>query len=188
MASGEVFHFHARLHRLDFSSVAEELANEFFMDLLDCSCGTGGMLRQLHHSFPDVHMSGLDADPQAIEEARRATKFPVDFRVGTLDALPFPDASFDVVLCRDGLRRCKEPVAFFKELHRVLRPNGRLILQDWSPVSGLGRMLALLSGNERFVPVSLGELQSLCDDSGMMLDLHENPKSHRLHFVAHRPR
>lgn len=88
---------------------------------LDLACGTGRML--------DLAGTGLDISPNMIAEARK--KHPEKRLVhGDATSLPFPDASFDAVFSLHFIMHLNpEPTcAVLNEVHRVLRPGGRFIL------------------------------------------------------------
>ena len=102
--------------------------------LLDAGCGTGGTLHHLRAAAPSVRLYGMDFDRQACALARAKCDCPI--AAGSIDALPFASQAFDVILSADVLchRSVDEPAAL-AELHRCLKPGGRLILNlpayDW---------------------------------------------------------
>ncbi len=67
------------------------------------------------------------------------------WREGNLEALPFADGAFDVVLCQQGLQFCPDKAAAVSELRRVLRDGGRLALSVWRDIRHFPYMLALTS-------------------------------------------
>jgi ubiquinone/menaquinone biosynthesis C-methylase UbiE len=80
-------------------------------------------------------VTGLDISHSFVEiasgYARRAA-VPVDFRQGDVAALPFPAASFDVIVCQAAFKNFREPVTALNEMRRVLRPGGVAVIQDMS--------------------------------------------------------
>src|SRR5258708_23532725 len=64
--------------------------------ILDAGCGTGGLLKRLGADFPANKLFGLDFEPAAVRRA--ATKSGAAAVAGTVNALPFADASFDAIL------------------------------------------------------------------------------------------
>ena len=95
--------------------------------LLDAGCGTGGMLYTLRKTHPEWQVMGLDRSSVAVEYCRQRGVGDVSF--GSVDEMPFPTASFDVVLSLDVLyhRQVLQNRAIF-EMARVLKPGGILIL------------------------------------------------------------
>ncbi|MEP6809880.1 MAG: class I SAM-dependent methyltransferase [Chthoniobacterales bacterium] len=96
--------------------------------LLDAGCGSGGMLARLHERFPHAHLTGLDYSARALElTSQRQTG--ATLLEGSADALPFADAQFDFVLSLDVLIvGGVDEAAALREMHRVLRPGGLLLL------------------------------------------------------------
>jgi SAM-dependent methyltransferase len=96
--------------------------------VLDAGCGTGGLLAVLRQRRPDLATIGLDFDPSA---ARQAVHKAGEKRivVGSINALPFADASFDAAIAADVLcHAAVEPMPALGELRRVLRPGGALVV------------------------------------------------------------
>ena len=58
----------------------------------------------------------------------------VEWREASAVELPFTEAAFDVVLCQSGLQFFPDRPASLREMHRVLKPGGRLILSVWGPI------------------------------------------------------
>jgi len=95
--------------------------------ILDAGCGTGGFLARLRAARPRGRLAGLEYDPAAA--ARAAAKAGAQVAAGSIGALPFGGASFDAAVSLDVLcHRAVEPGRALAELHRVLRPGGRLVL------------------------------------------------------------
>jgi len=102
--------------------------------LIDVGCGTGRLLGYIKDNWPSLAVSGLDLSRAYLDAATRLLRrfSNVDLVVGAAEAMPLPDADFDVVVCTYLLhelpRRVRPRVA--AEIARVLRPGGRLILVD----------------------------------------------------------
>lgn len=96
--------------------------------ILDAGCGTGMNLKAL--SRDDWEVSGVDASEAALELARRRGTFPL--RRAFLEALPFPDASFDLIYSMDVVYMLTRPrlEAALSGFHRILKPGGRLMLHS----------------------------------------------------------
>lgn len=95
--------------------------------LLDAGCGTGGWLQSLGYARPDIMRTGLEYDPRAAGYAEG--KAGCRIVVGTINALPFEAGAFDLVTSADVLcHAAVDQEAALTELHRVLAPDGRLIL------------------------------------------------------------
>ncbi|MEI6160930.1 MAG: class I SAM-dependent methyltransferase [Roseococcus sp.] len=95
--------------------------------ILDGGCGTGGFLAKLRKAHPRAELFGVEY--AEVAAARAAAKAGAHVAAGTVNALPFPDASFDAVVsldvvCHGGV----EEAAALAEFRRVLRPGGLLVL------------------------------------------------------------
>ena len=103
--------------------------------LLDAGCGTGALVRRLLDGpAEDLRPTLLDCCPQMLEQAR---DLPCTRRLGTLLALPFADATFDVVCSSWAIEACEDPIAAIAEMSRVLRPGGSLHLAFCAERPGL---------------------------------------------------
>ncbi len=98
--------------------------------LLDLGCGDGAFCAFAARHGAIVH--GVDAEPDAIAEAMEAVPGG-DFRLGLMESLPWPDASFDVVTSFDAVQYALDPELALIEGARVLRPDGRLAVCKWGP-------------------------------------------------------
>jgi SAM-dependent methyltransferase len=110
--------------------------------VLDIACGTGNVTIPLARR--GVMVTGLDMTPGLLEEARaRAARDGLDiqFDEGFAETLPYPDASFDVVVSMFGIMFSPFPETVASEMARVLRPGGRLALANWTQ-SGFGWKMA----------------------------------------------
>lgn len=104
-------------------------------DVLELACGAGGLGLAAARRAPGVRVVLSDVAPPMVSiAAARAQGTPgVRTRVLDLEAIDVPDGSFDVVLCREGLMFAGDPERAAAEVHRVLRPGGRLAASVWGP-------------------------------------------------------
>ena len=102
-------------------------------DVLEVAVGTG---RNLLFYPEDVRLTGVELSQEMLTIARRqATRLGrrADLRQGDAQALPFPDGSFDTVVCTISLCSIPDDRQAVAEMKRVLRPGGRLLLLDHVP-------------------------------------------------------
>jgi SAM-dependent methyltransferase len=115
-------------------------------NVLDVACGTGVVAVTAARRGATV--SGLDLSPVLLERARHNAHLAgttVAFTEGDAEALPYPDASFDVVLSQFGHIFAPRPAVVLSEMLRVLKPGGRLAFATWPPEHFTGRMFALVN-------------------------------------------
>lgn len=99
--------------------------------VLDVGCGDGVLSIRLAQEGAEV--TGLDSDPRMLEAARRRAvdaDVPVALVAGRAESLPFPDATFEVVVAVTVLCFVPEPLEAVAEMARVLRPGGRLVIGE----------------------------------------------------------
>jgi ubiquinone/menaquinone biosynthesis C-methylase UbiE len=100
-------------------------------DVLEIGCGRGGGTAYLFETHRPRTMTGLDLARSAIARCRRDHARPgLTFLRGDAEALPFADASFDVVVNVESSHCYPDVPRFLGEVHRVLRTHGHLLLAD----------------------------------------------------------
>jgi MPBQ/MSBQ methyltransferase len=101
--------------------------------VLDVGCGIGGSSRILAREYGFV-VTGITISPQQVNRAQQLTPadLPVQFQVDDAMAMSFPDASFDVVWSIEAGPHMPDKAVFAKELLRVLKPGGVLVVADWN--------------------------------------------------------
>lgn len=127
-------------HLVDFAGVRPGEA------VLDVGCGTGVVA--ITAARAGARVSALDLTPELLEHAREnekiATAGTIDWTEGDAERLPYPDASFDVVLSQFGHMFAPQPDAAIAEMRRVLKPGGRVAFATWPPEHFVGRFFALV--------------------------------------------
>jgi MPBQ/MSBQ methyltransferase len=101
--------------------------------VLDVGCGIGGSSRILARDY-GFTVTGITISPQQVKRAQALTpqELDVTFQVDDAMALSFPDASFDVVWSIEAGPHMPDKAIFAKELMRVLKPGGVLVVADWN--------------------------------------------------------
>ena len=172
-----------RARTLDFAGVR---AGE---RVLDVGCGTGTLAIAAKQRVGATAMvAGVDASAEMIERARRkaeGVRVDVDFRIAAAEAMPWPDASFDVAICsmmlhhlpRETRERC------LREVRRVLTPRGRLFIVEFSitePRRGIIARLHKRGG------LSIDGLQTMLADTGFA-GVHTGEVGRNLVFLLTSP-
>jgi SAM-dependent methyltransferase len=121
----ETHWWYGALHRLIFHALEEELPDWREKEILDVGCGTGVILTRLGN--PDKN-AGVDLSPVAVAFCRERGLNNV--MEGDISALPFPDQSFDAVICSSVLYHqwVGDVGDAVSEMYRILRPSGVLLI------------------------------------------------------------
>lgn len=161
--------------------------------VLDVACGTGDLAQAFARGSPAARIIGIDFTPEMLAIARRkrarldpSSAARIEYVEGDALALPFPDASADVLSIAFGVRNVQDPRRAIAEFARVLRPGGRLVVlefdrPDLAPVRWLNalysgwlmpRTATLLSadrtGAYRYLPRSIGTFMTRCELCALM--------------------
>jgi SAM-dependent methyltransferase len=101
--------------------------------ILDLGCGTGIVSRRLRDRLGGAaRVTGVDASAAMLEMARSLAP-ELEWREANAMALPFDDGSFELVLSQQMLQFVPDRAAALREVRRVLRPGGRVVLSTWRP-------------------------------------------------------
>ncbi len=118
--------------------------------VLDVACGTGVV--SVTAARRGAHVTGLDLTPELLERARQnaaIAEVAVAFHEGDVEALPFEDRAFDVVVSQFGHMFAPRPDVAVREMLRVLKPGGTIAFSTWPPDLFVGRVVGLVS---RYMP------------------------------------
>jgi SAM-dependent methyltransferase len=109
--------------------------------------GTGSGLVAIVAAQQGAHATGIDPTPallaKAKENAALASCRDIEWFEGTAERLPFPDASFDIVLSQYAHMFSPQPEAAAREMLRVLKPAGRIAFAAWTPDGLAPRLMGL---------------------------------------------
>jgi ubiquinone/menaquinone biosynthesis C-methylase UbiE len=107
--------------------VLAELEKMSYRSVLDVSCGTGTILSAI---TPNVRKTGLDISPKMIYGAKQKLGDNADLIVGDSEMLPYVNGSFDMITCILAFHHFEQPEIVMREMHRVLRRSGRVMICD----------------------------------------------------------
>jgi ubiquinone/menaquinone biosynthesis C-methylase UbiE len=151
--------------------------------VLDVGCGTGTLAIAIKPRVGAGEVHGIDASPEMIQVAREKSAkagSAIDFRVALIEAIPFPDASFDLVASSLMLHHLPDDLKAkgFLEVRRVLKPGGRFMAVDFAAHSHspLGHLLSIF-GHSRGESM-LDKLTPMLKDAGFS-DVEGIPTRHK---------
>lgn len=97
--------------------------------ILDAGCGGGELLRRMAERVPEAKLAGVDISAASVEAARKRNRKAIaagrmEVVEGSVEALPWPDATFDLVTACETVYFWEDPAKAFREIARVLKPGG----------------------------------------------------------------
>src|SRR5205085_10921846 len=157
--------------------------------VLDVGCGTGTLALALKSRMGTGEVNGVDASPEMIEVAKeKAAKAgsEFDFQVALIEAIPFPDATFDLVTSSLMLHHLPDDLkrTGLDEIRRVLKPGGRFMAMDFAahshsplgPGRPLGHLFSIV-GHSRGASM-VDKLMPMLQDAGFS-DVEGIPTRHK---------
>ena len=117
------------IRRIEWRDMLEWLDPKEGERILDIACGGGNLSLKIAEKGCEVY--GIDISEKAINSAKHLAereKMTCKFEVGSAEDLPYPDRYFDKVVCSSSLEHFKDNIRALKEMRRVLKPNGSVVL------------------------------------------------------------
>lgn len=140
--------------------------------VLDVGCGTGEVTFLAKSCAKNGNVYGIDPAPEMITVARKKAarkKLEIDFRLGVIESLPFPDSSIDVVTSSLMMHHLPEDLKVdgLAEIYRVLKPGGRLLVADFMrPTGSLLNHLFIAFTRHQGLKSGIEDLQKLLKVAG----------------------
>jgi ubiquinone/menaquinone biosynthesis C-methylase UbiE len=104
--------------------------------ITDIGCGPGYLLQSVSKEFPENKLVGVDISKEMVEKAKAnfasmGYSERIEFRQGVADSLPFEDDTQDFIVSTFSLHHWADPEVSFKEIYRVLKPGGQMLIFDF---------------------------------------------------------
>jgi len=120
-------HYLKRTHERSFDFLGAHSG----MKMLDIACGTGKFLDLAARKLSPAFLMGVDPNPSMLEEAQKRISDNTILRQASAYEIPADDQSFDRIVCLNSFHYFERPEKALREMRRVMKPNGKLILTDW---------------------------------------------------------
>lgn len=117
------------IRRIEWRRMLEYLDPKVGERVLDIACGGGELSLKVAERGCEV--CGIDISESGIKHAKRLAEregITCDFRVGNAEDLPYPDGYFDKIVCSSSLEHFGDDIKALNEMHRVLKPDGTVVL------------------------------------------------------------
>lgn len=115
--------------------------------VLEVACGTGRATRRLRETLPpQVKLVATDLSESMLDYARQNVPGDIEWRQADAQELPFPDATFDGLVCQFCLMFVRDKELAIREFRRVLKPGGKALVWTWdslanNPITNLNKQL-----------------------------------------------
>ncbi|KAA3623436.1 MAG: SAM-dependent methyltransferase [Proteobacteria bacterium] len=173
LAAVDEFHIRGREATRDMAAALGLRAGQ---RVLDAGCGLGGAARRLAVEY-GCRVTGVDLNPEycsvaAAFASRLALSGRLDYAAADATRLPFADQSFDVVWTQHSSMNIRDKHRLYRELHRVLRPGGRIAISDVVQGSGGGVLYPTPWANraEMSFLVTASQLEHVLGEAGFEVD------------------
>src|SRR5262245_53622513 len=138
---------------------AQRLSAEPEEQVLDLATGTGWSARNVARS--GAHVTGVDISPEllaAAQELSAHVRPVIRFELADAERLPFADRHFDGVISTFGVIFAQDQEQAARELGRVIRKGGRLVLATWAPSGSVANFFALIARHSNAPPPAVSPL------------------------------
>lgn len=130
--------------RRQYNYILKKISEYKISSLLDVGCGTGEMLRLISERFPKIELTGVDISLNMLDKAKSKIGNMANLILSDSEKLPFDDNSFELVMCNDSFHHYPSPLNVLSEFHRVLKPEGTLLISDYSIGFPIRQLMNLL--------------------------------------------
>lgn len=100
------------------------------LKILDISCGTGELLKELHQKCPILELQGMDLSENMLAAAKKKLPSTIELRRGDVHNLPYHDNYFDLVMTTEAFHHYYDQAKALQEMIRVAKNNGKIIVND----------------------------------------------------------
>lgn len=128
--------------------------------MLDVGCGAGQIA--IPAARAGAQVTGIDIASNLVEHARKRAAqegLTIRFDEGDAEQLPYPDASFELVVSLIGAMFAPRPDLVAAELLRVCRPGGRIAMANWTPEGHVGQMFKIIASHVAPSPLMVSPLK-----------------------------
>ncbi|HKM09494.1 MAG TPA: class I SAM-dependent methyltransferase [Candidatus Methanomethylophilaceae archaeon] len=160
--------------------------------ILDVGCGGGMQMKMLGDKFPKAHLTGVDISEESVRFALNYNKDKVSSGLCRVDQapaeeLPYPDKTFDLVSAFETYFFWTDPVTAFREIYRVLRPNGILmVISEQYPHPNFEERNKKVADRTGLKLIDNEELLSILIDAGFKVEYTTLPEKNWVCFIANK--
>ena len=144
----------------------------------DLGCGPGYLVLEMARQAPGLHVTGIDLSEKMLADARQSAQQAglgerVDFRLGNVEEIPFPDQSLDLVVSTASLHHWADPLKVLNEIARVLKPGGAFYIFDLRRDMAPPFYLMIWFATQFIVPAALHRVNEPMGSRNASYTVHE---------------
>jgi ubiquinone/menaquinone biosynthesis C-methylase UbiE len=129
----------------------------------DLGCGAGQLAMEMARNAPGLHVTGIDLSEKLLADARQSAEHAgregrVEFRLGNVEQIPFPDQSLDLVISTISLHHWNDPTRVLGEIERILKPGGAYYIFDLRRDMAAPFYLLIWFATQFVVPAALHQI------------------------------
>ena len=109
------------------TSALTEINKNDKMEVLDLGCGPGELISELTNKFKNIEITGIDFSEKMLEISNKRNPLATHIKMDTAE-LSKLEGKYDIIICTHSLPYYKEPKDVFKQLHRVLSSDGKILV------------------------------------------------------------
>ena len=161
--------YRLRRRAYEVLSAIEQFVDNPINDIIDLGAADGRMLDMIHRKYPAARCVGTEYNQELVNFGK--TKFPdLELIRGDIQALDFPDDSFDVAIAAAVIEHVSDPGKAMREAKRVLRTGGIIVLTSPDPFwEHMATMVGHLKDDQHNEVMNLGQLRALGMESGFTI-------------------
>lgn len=177
--------FDGKFVKVMYEPLLDELKKSAEGKLLDVGCGTGNILCKLVNGKRELF--GIDLSENMVRECRRRMESNAEIKVADAEHMPYKDNFFDVLVCNASFHHYPHPEEVLKEMKRVLKSGGRLLIGEGYVLQPFRAILNLsfrFSDSGDFKNYGKHEFIRMLEDNGFRIVEVKKTSNHTILYIA----
>lgn len=177
--------FDGRFVKVMYEPLLDELDKNVEGKLLDVGCGTGNILCKLVNGKRELF--GIDLSENMVRECSKRMEDSAEIKVADAEHMPYKDNFFDVLICNASFHHYPHPEEVLKEMKRVLKSGGRLLIGEGYAIQPFRAILNLsfhFSDSGDFKSYGKHEFIRMLEDNGFKIDEVKKTSNRTILYIA----
>lgn len=177
--------FDGKFVKVMYQPLLQELEKEEEGKLLDVGCGTGNILYRLVNGKRELY--GIDLSENMVEESKKRMGRDAHIKVADAEHIPYADNTFDTLVCNASFHHYPHPEEVLREMKRVLKNGGKLLIGEGYVIQPLRMLLNLsfrFSDSGDFHTYGKNEFIRMLKDSEFQITEVKKTSCHTMLYIA----